>query len=172
MNKLLRNPWMVSALVIGMAAVWWVQLRAIVQPDDVAESSSPVFISAEPVHENLPTDASSTVPQVAQVPRVASQLRWDNTPSRDPFGPPTTSVPVSKEVPVTPAPVLPMAAPPPALEAVLNTPSAHIAVIDGRIVRVGDTVSGRAVLRIDNASVALSRALDESQPLVLKLPLQ
>ena len=58
----------------------------------------------------------------------------------------------------------------PSLEAVLNTPSAQIAVIDGRIVRVGDKVSGRPVLKIDSASVALGRGPEASEPLLLKLP--
>lgn len=174
MNKLLRNPWLVSALVIGMAAIWWVQLRHILLPGGAAESPAPTLTSANSATENLPVDTDTNAPLRVLSPRLANQLRWDNTPSRDPFGPPTSLAPANKEpqITVAPEPVLPVTAPTPALAAVLNTPSAHIAVIDGRIVRVGDKVSGRAVLSIDNTAVALGRSVDESLPLVLKLPLR
>ena len=174
MNKLLRNPWAVSALVIGMAALWWVQMRSILVPGGVAEAPPSALTSQEVAVEKLAIDSRAIEPLVVPGTSLPTQLRWDSSPSRDPFGPVTTSAPV---VPVTPEPVItavpemPLTEVVPALEAVLNTPSAHIAVIGGRIVQVGDKVSGRPVLGIDNGSVALGPSVAWPQPLVLKLPI-
>ena len=176
MNKLLRNPWLVAALVVGMAALWWVQMRSILAPGSSADSSSPAAITSEEVvvETPLPVSTSSEPLVVEQAQSRPTQLRWDSVPTRDPFGPMTTPLPSTPvqtaQAPVSaPAPVA-VLEPSLALEAVLNTPSAQIAVIDGRIVRVGDKVGGRAVLRIDNSSVALGSSLEWPQPLILKLP--
>ena len=174
MNKLLRNPWAVSALVIGMAALWWVQMRSILVPGGVAEAPPSALTSQEVAVENLAIDSRAIEPLVVPGTSLPTQLRWDSSPSRDPFGPVTTSAPVvlvTLEPVIAAPPEMPLTEVVPALEAVLNTPSAHIAVIDGRMVRVGDKVGGRAVLSIDNASVALGRSVDRPQPLMLKLPI-
>ncbi len=175
MNKLLRNPWAVSALVIGMAALWWVQMGSLLVPGGVTALPLPVLTSHGVAVENTAMQRSDIEPLVVQGASLSTQLRWDSSPSRDPFGPVTTSAPV---VPVTPeaviaaVPEIPLTEVVPALAAVLNTPSAHIAVIGGRIVQVGDKVSGRPVLSIDNASVALGPSVAWPQPLVLKLPIR
>ncbi len=185
MNKLLRNPWVVAALVIGMAALWWVQMRGILQPGGASPAAPVAQVDTAPA-ESAPTSIDAADPGSANADGLqhdsepparaltATQLRWDSTPTRDPFGPlmvaAPAEIPAPLELPaadtvqVEPVQVLP------ALEAVLNTPSAHIAVIDGRIVRVGDKVSGRAVLRIDASSVALGAGPQSLPPLVLKLP--
>lgn len=176
MNKLMRNPWVVTALVVGMAALWWVQMRDILMPGGVAESSAPATLAPVAAVATPPPNSGASEPLVV-VPTasVPTQLRWDNNPARDPFGPATTKIsPPSVATSETPGsaaePVLVALEPVLALAAVLNTPSAQIAVIDGRIVRVGDQVGGRAVLQIDNTSVALGSSLAWPQPLVLKLP--
>jgi hypothetical protein len=175
MNKLLRNPWVVMALVVGMAVLWWVQMRSIWMPGGVAESSSPVAITAEvALDTTLPETGASEPLILALEPNKPTELRWDKVPARDPFGPitalmPTPPAPASEDAESAPAQVA-VLEPTLALEAVLNTPSAQIAVIDGRIVRVGDKVGGRAVLRIDDFSVALGSSVQWPQPLVLKLP--
>lgn len=183
MNKLLRNPWVVAALVISMAALWWVQMRTIFFPGGLSEEvPAEVVVVSETVSEPLPGDDASAVETLTIVPLSehelkATALRWDSVPARDPFGPlrkPVTTVLAAPEVltPNAPVPavVVPSVPVMPTLEAVLNTPSAHIAVIDGHMVRVGDRVRGRAVLKIDNASVALGRSAEADPPLLLKLP--
>lgn len=176
MNKLLRNPWVVTVLVVGMAVLWWVQMRSIWMPGGVVESPLPAVIPQPAMLEtSLPETLNSEPLVVVQEAGKPTQLRWDRVPTRDPFGPMTAALPSppvpARQAPVS-APVPPLAVLEPtlALEAVLNTPSAQIAVIDGRIVRVGDKVAGRAVLRIDNSSVALGSSVEWPQPLLLKLP--
>ena len=178
MNKLLRNPWLVAALVIGMAALWWVQMRDILAPGGVAELVAPAVIPQELIPESLSSQDSASEPLVIVAETLTpTQLRWDSVPTRDPFGPvttmtPTPSVAVVAQPSSVAAPVVAALEPTLSLEAVLNTPSAQMAVIDGRIVRVGDKVGGRAVLRINNSSVALGSSVEWPQPLVLKLPLR
>ncbi len=179
MNKLLRNRWLVGALVIGMAALWWVQMRGVLYAGGVA-SAEPVAVTAHEVPTgvgNEETNASDTIAiePLSRLRAVApTRLRWDSMPTRDPFAPIAVA---SSQVALTPVQATPVesialesAEAVPALEAVLKTPSAQIAVIDGRIVRVGDKVSGRPVLRIDSASVALGGGSEATPPLVLKLP--
>ena len=178
MNKLLRNPWLVAALVIGMTALWWVQMRDILALGGVAELATPEVISQELMSESVPFDDSASEPLVIVAePVTPTQLHWDSVPTRDPFGPVTTMTPTPSVAVVTQpnnvaAPVVAVLEPTLSLEAVLNTPSAQMAVIDGRIVRVGDKVGGRAVLRINNSSVALGSSVEWPQPLELKLPLR
>ena len=171
MNKLLRNPWAVSALVIGMAALWWVQMGSLLVPGGVTASPPSVLTSQGVVVENTAMQRRDIEPLVVQGASRSTQMRWDSSPPRDPFGPLTTSAPVTPEA-VIAVPETPLTEVVPALAAVLNTPSAHIAVIGGRIVQVGDKVSGRPVLSIDNASVALGPSVAWPQPLVLKLPIR
>ena len=178
MNKLLRKPWLVAALVIGMAALWWVQMRDILAPGGVAELVAPEVIPQELLPESVPSDDGASEPLVIVAePMTLTQLHWDSVPTRDPFGPVTTMTPtpsvaaVAQPISVA-APLVAVLEPTLSLEAVLNTPSAQMAVIDGRIVRVGDKVGGRAVLRINNTSVALGSSVEWPQPLVLKLPLR
>ena len=178
MNKLLRNPWLVAALVIGMAALWWVQMRDILAPGGVAELVAPAVIPQESIPASLSSQDSASEPLVIVAePMTPTQLHWDSVPTRDPFGPvttmtPTPSVAVVAQPSSVAAPVVAVLEPTLSLEAVLNTPSAQMAVIDGRIVRVGDKVGGRAVLRINNSSVALGSSVEWPQPVVLKLPLR
>lgn len=180
MNKLLRNPWVVGALVLGMAALWWVQMRSILAPGGVASAeppSAPVAASAAPEaatsSEGMASPDELAIEPIADVPLRPTELRWGHAAVRDPFGPVTQSVPVVSE-PVAPAPALEPSVETlpavPMLEAVLSTPSAQIAVIDGHMVRVGDKVSGRPVLKIDATSVALGRGADAGEPLLLRLP--
>lgn len=179
MNKWLRNPWVVGALVVGMAALWWVQMRSMFFPADMASSEPPpAAVSAAPADASSPGDATAGADLLVIEagdgrPRRATELRWEHAPVRDPFGPPALNVPVAS-VPEAPAPVVePVVAVVPAvplLEAVLSTPSAQIAVIDGHMVRVGDKISGRPVLKIDPTSVALGRGADAGEPLLLRLP--
>lgn len=188
MNKLLRNPWVVGALVLGMAALWWVQMRSIFFPGGVVstEPSAPAAVVSEVTQDAttsvdvVSVDASNgntlTIEPISETPRTPTQLRWEHSPVRDPFGPvavaaPQVSVP-DAPVPVVEAPVLETVPALPMLEAVLSTPSAQIAVIDGHMVRVGDKVSGRPVLKIDPTSVALGRGADAAEPLLLRLPVR
>ena len=182
MNKLLRNPWVVAALVIGMAALWWVQMRSIFFPGGMSDEVPVEVVVSETVSEPLPGDDASAADTLTIVPLSehelkATALRWDSVPARDPFGPlrkPVTTVLAAPEALTLSAPVPAVVVPSvpvmPTLEAVLNTPSAHIAVIDGHMVRVGDRVRGRAVLKIDTASVALGRSAEADPPVLLKLP--
>lgn len=181
MNKLLRKPWVVAGLVIGMAALWWVQMRSIFYPG--MTGAEPVAVLAsDTANETLSsentdsTEAAETL-SIESIPGhaiVPTQLRWNSAAVRDPFGPVAVSAAVMTPLPVVAAPAETVSVKAveaaPTLEAVLNTPSAHIAVIDGRIVRVGDKISGRPVLKIDTASVALGRSAEASEPLLLKLP--
>ena len=181
MNKLLRNPWVVAGLVIGMAALWWVQMRAIVYPGItgaepvamLANDTANETVSSENT-DSIETAAALTIEAMPDHSIVPTQLRWNSAAVRDPFGPVVVSAALGTALPVAAAPVETVSVTAveaaPTLEAVLNTPSAHIAVIDGRIVRVGDTISGRAVLKIGTASVALGRSHEASEPLLLKLP--
>ena len=181
MNKLLRNPWVVGALVLGMAALWWVQMRSIFFPGGVASAAppAPAAVESEVTQDTATSvDPASgdtlTIEPISDAPRTPTQLSWDHSPVRDPFGPVTVNVPVVS-VPDAPAPILeaPVVETLPALpmlEAVLSTPSAQIAVIDGHMVRVGDKVSGRPVLKIDPTTVALGRGADAAEPLLLRLP--
>jgi hypothetical protein len=178
MNKLLRNPWVVAALVAGMAALWWVQMRGVFSPG--ADAGTPATVAATPALPAASGAAVSSDEAIAIEPLTPApahgptQLRWDSTPIRDPFGPVAVAAPPEPPPAVEEAPAETVAIEPvatlPALEAVLNTPSAHIAVIDGRIVRVGDKVAGRAVIRIGAASVALGGNAVAQEPLELKLP--
>ncbi len=180
MSKLLRNPWIVGSLVMGMAALWWVQMHAILFPGATAEPVA--ALASDAAHEtvnsaNSDTAATAETLVIEPLPaRVAAptQLRWDRATVRDPFAPLAVSAAVVTPLPVAVTPVEAASVVTievePNLEAVLNTPSAQIAVIDGRIVRVGDKVSGRPVLKIDSASVALGRGPEASEPLLLKLP--
>lgn len=181
MNKLLRNPWVVAGLVIGMAALWWVQMRSVFYPGTSAVEPIAMITNdtaSETVGsdntEGIGTTANLAIEAVPAQPRRPTELRWHSAEVRDPFGPLVASAAVLTPLPVAAAPVEPLGVPvvavAPTLEAVLNTPSAHIAVIDGRIVRVGDQISGRPVLKIGTASVALGRSPDASEPLLLKLP--
>lgn len=178
MNKLLRNPWLVAALVIGMAALWWVQMRDILAPGGVAELPAAEVIAHNLMPANVPSNDSASEPLViVEETMTPTQLRWGSVPTRDPFGPvttmtPTPSVAVVAQPSGVAAPAVAVLEPTLFLEAVLTTPSAQMAVIDGRIVRVGDKVGGRAVLRINNTSVALGTSVEWPQPLVLKLPLR
>ncbi len=188
MNKLLRNPWVVGGLVLGMAALWWVQMRSIFFPGGVvsAEPPAPVAVVSEVTQDAAASvdpaavDATSgdtlIIEPSTDTPRTPTQLRWDHSPVRDPFGPaavaaPQVSVP-DAPVPVVEAPVVETLPAVPVLEAVLSTPSAQIAVIDGHMVRVGDKVSGRPVLKIAPTSVALGRGADAAEPLLLRLPVR
>jgi len=183
MNKLLRNPWVVATLVIGMAALWWVQMRSILHPGGLGGAEAVAQISTEAASSEVgddSDDSQSLIIEPLSVSRTSApnQLRWTSAPARDPFGPAISATPVpapAPEVVEVPAAVAEVETVEtvetlPALEAVLNTPSAHIAVVDGRIVRVGDKVNGRAVLRIDSASVALGAGREAGEPLLLKLP--
>lgn len=182
MNKLLRNRWVVAALVVGMAALWWVQMRAIFFPGGASDEVPAEVVVSVAVDEPLPGDDADaaetlTIVPLSELALKATALGWDSVPTRDPFGPvrkPVAAVPAAPEEPAPSAPepavVVPSVPVMPTLEAVLNTPSAHIAVIDGLMVRVGDRVRGRAVLKIDNASVALGRSSEAAPPLLLKLP--
>lgn len=185
MNKLLRNPWVVGALVIGMAALWAVQMRSIFFPGGLAgsEPAPPALVSdvavmappADTATDNVAGSDTLAIEPIDEAPRRPTQLSWDHAPVRDPFGPLALGTP-AVSAPPTPAPApatepvvetLPVV---PTLEAVLSTPSAQIAVIDGHMVRVGDKVSGRPVLKIAPNSVALGRGADASEPLLLHLP--
>lgn len=181
MNKLLRNPWVVGSLVIGMAALWWVQMRSIVYPG--ITGAEPVAMLANDTvnetvsSENIDSAEAAAILTIEPGPDhtfVPTQLRWNSAAVRDPFGPLVVSAAVLTPLPVAASPVETVSVKTveavPTLAAVLNTPSAHIAVIDGRIVRVGDKISGRAVLKIGTASVALGRSPKASEPLLLKLP--
>ena len=177
MNKLLRKPWVVAGLVIGMAALWWLQMRSFLYPG--MTSDEPVAVLAnDTANETLSSENTETAETLSIEPIpghaiVPTQLRWNSAVVRDPFGPVAVSAVVMTPLPVVAVPIetvsVKLLEAAPTLEAVLNTPSAHIAVIDGRIVRVGDTISGRAVLKIDTASVALGRGPEASEPLLLKL---
>ncbi|CAN0417425.1 unnamed protein product, partial [Phaeothamnion confervicola] len=168
MNKLLRNPWVVGGLVIGMAALWWVQMRSVFYPGTngaepvamIANDTASDTVGSENT-DGIDTAVSLAIEPLSAQPRRPTELRWHSTAVRDPFGPLVASVAVVTPPPVAAAPAEPLSVPvvevAPTLEAVLNTPSAHIAVIDGRIVRVGDEISGRPVLKIGTASVALGR---------------
>ena len=175
MNKLLRKPWVVASLVLGMAALWWVQMRSIMLPgSEAAAAPTPVAVVETASVEQSASDSTVTEPLSISLAAKPTRVRWDSAPLRDPFAPLAPALPVVAPAPVEQAPVEPVVVVTqdaiPALEAVLHTPSAHIAVIDGRIVRVGDKVSGRAVLKIDAASVALGASPNAQAPLVLKLP--
>lgn len=182
MNKLLRNPWVVGALVIGMAALWWVQMRSIIQPSGASADDAPAAVVAtaatdgaeSPLSEDGAAGGGPLPAPGPDQPLQPTALRWEAGPVRDPFGPVNANAAMAAPAPGEAEPVAQevVQAPPalPILEAVLNTPSAHIAVIDGRMVRVGDRVSGRPVLNIDTASVALGRGADTAEPLLLRLP--
>ena len=178
MNKLLRNPWVVASLVIGMAALWWVQMHDIFYPGSTGVE--PVEMRTSETANQTASSANSDAPATVAIEAASAdaiaptQLRWDSAAVRDPFGPVVLSAAVVTPLPVVVAPLETVSVATveaaPTLDAVLNTPSAHIAVIDGRIVRVGDKISGRPVLRIDTASVALGASSAASEPLLLKLP--
>ena len=170
MNKLLRNPWVVTVLVVGMAVLWWVQMRSIWMPGGVVESPLPAVIPQPAMLEtSLPETLNSEPLVVVQEAGKPTQLRWDRVPTRDPFGPMTAALPSppvpARQAPVS-APVPPLAVLEPtlALEAVLNTPSAQIAVIDGRL-KAG--LSNEQIERLGQAGAAMAKLSRRDLPMII-----
>lgn len=175
MNKLLRNPWVVGALLLGMATLWWVQLRGLMLPGAEVATARIETVNAEAAIATAPPAARVATQAPSAAERRPTQLRWNSRPRRDPFAPPPADTDITELAPPTVpqpayAPLLEAPPPTPTLTALLDTPSAKIAVIDGRLVRVGDAVNGRPVLAIGAGSVALGPTPTTPQPLLLKLP--
>ena len=130
---------------------------------------------AEAAIATAPPAARVATQALGAAERRPTQLRWNSRPRRDPFAPPPADTHITELAPPTVpqpayAPLLEAPPPTPTLTALLDTPSAKIAVIDGRLVRVGDAVNGRPVLAIGAGSVALGPTPTTPQPLLLKLP--
>ena len=115
MNKLLRNPWVVAGLVIGMAALWWVQMRSVLHPGMtsaeplavLAKDSAKQPLSSETIDSADTAESAETlaVEPLSARATAPTQLRWDSTAVRDPFGPVAVSTAVAVPLPVAALPV-------------------------------------------------------------------
>lgn len=166
MKKLLNNRYAVIALAIGMAGFWWYQLNAIFSPGGAATSLFPSGTDAVDNDSMSPERVALVTSAVVMTPTAIVAT----TPSRDPFSRPVPSV-VGNHSNVAAAPDSAAITDPvlPELNALLTGPATKLAVIDGRIVKPGDFVSGHQVKAIGAATVTLDKT-DFATRTILQMP--
>jgi hypothetical protein len=141
--------------VFAVALVWGIwNFRGLFtgKPDTPQGGNRPAAVAAAPA---AVTPTQVTKPPVPAVAPTAPQ-EWPADPFNRPWRGGT-----SPEPSATAAPVIPLQ-----LSAIVVRPGARFAVINGRIVRQGDEVNGRKILRIEEGQVQVD---DQGRKVVLSL---
>lgn len=125
-----------------------------------AEAPPPTTMSASPTAPAAALDPS----QVQALPGV----ELDRVPvwARNPFEHRRVMPAIEETATATP----PVAAADPEIASILHSPDRRLALIDGRIIRVGDTVDGSKVVDILPNAVVLESAARGRRTLALKRP--
>lgn len=143
------------------------QVRSLPQPQVVRPLPPPVARSREPMPTPAPAVDSRAVPAVVQPPRPLPPPRPLEVQSRE--VPPRVEPPRAEPPRVRPPPEIPLPFDA-ALGTILYGPERRLAIVDGRIVQVGDEVGGARVVDITSTAVLLRDGQGRLRQLGLGLP--
>lgn len=153
-KALFNNRWFIVCLAVASGLL---MVRSIAGPffdrPDFADAEDPEFYLGETAEEEQGPAVVALQPGQSVL---SGQLTWIGDPKRDPFSRgEEPRKPESLEVlPVTATGLLKL----PRLDALVAGPDSLLAVLDDRIVRIGDTSGIFRVIRIDRSGVALRAA--------------